>query len=344
MNVQDAIEGFLIDLRAKRRTPTTLRHYEHKLRIWSRWLATEQDVANIEQITIAHLRAFLVYMEQVPATRHHPGKVEREGDPKVTDRTVYGYAQVIKTFCGWLVREELLDRDPSLRLAKPKVGKKVIASFTKDHLQAMFSACNLSDHLGFRDYTLMLTLIDTGMRNSEICGLELDGIRVDHVLVRGKGDKEREIGITPTTAKYLWKYLKVHRRSAQPDETHVFLGRRGTPMTPSGIDQALYRIRDAIGLYEVRLSAHTFRHSFSRMWLEHGGELYSLSRLLGHSSVQVTEVYLREFQSRQARVHHNEFSPLADFQPPRGKRRQHHPSTHRDPRRDDTPDTSADVG
>jgi len=81
-------------------------------------------------------------------------------------------------------------------------------------------------------------------------------------------------------------------------------------MTPSGIDQALYRIRDEIGLYDVRLSAHTFRHSFARIWLEHGGELYSLSRLLGHSSVQVTEVYLREFQSRQARLHHNEFSPL----------------------------------
>jgi site-specific recombinase XerD len=343
MTLVDAIEGFLIDLRAKRRTHDTLRHYEHKLRIWSRWLAAQHGVTTIEQITITHLRAFIVYMEQVPATRHHPGRRERAGDPKVTDRTVYGYAQVIKTFCAWLVIEELLDRDPALRLAKPKVSKKMIASFTTQHLQAMFSACDLSSHLGFRDYTLILTLLDTGIRNSEIRGLKLDGIRADHVLVRGKGDKEREIGITPTTAKYLWKYLKVHRRAARPDETHVFLGRRGAPMTPSGIDQVFYRIRDTIGLYDVRLSAHTFRHSFSRMWLEHGGELYSLSRLLGHSSVQVTEVYLREFQSRQARQHHNEFSPLADFQPPRGKRRQHDTPANERPGDDTAPGLAADA-
>src|SRR5258708_3750513 len=270
MQITDAIEGFLIDLRAKRRSPNTLRHYDHKLRIWSAWLA-EQAVTQIAQITIAHLRAFLLYLEQVPVTRHHPGRVEHEGDPGLRDVTVYGYAQAIKTFCGWLVVEELLERDPALRLAKPKVEKKLIASFTTQHLQAMFAVCNLSNHLGFRNYTVMLTLIDTGMRASELCNLRLDDIRSDHVVVMGKGRKEREIGITPTTAKYLWKYVKVHRHPAQPDESRVFVGRKGTPLTPSGIDQLLYRIRDEIGCTDVRFSAHTFRHSFARMWLEHGG-------------------------------------------------------------------------
>jgi integrase/recombinase XerD len=135
----------------------------------------------------------------------------------------------------------------------------------------------------------------------------------------GKRRKQREIGIMPTTAKFLWKYIKVHRPPSQPTE-RLFLGRRGTPLTPSGLDQALYRIRDEIGLHDVRLSAHTFRHSFARVWLERGGEIYSLSRLLGHASVQVTEVYLRDFEARQARLRHHEFSPLADFQLPRGKR------------------------
>ena len=89
-------------------------------------------------------------------------------------------------------------------------------------------------------------------------------------------------------------------------------------MTPSGVDQMLYRIRDQADIKGVRVSAHTFRHSFARMWLEHGGEVYSLSRLLGHTNVQITEVYLRDFQSRQARQHHTEYSPLAVFRPPKG--------------------------
>jgi len=256
----------------------------------------------------------------------------------VNDVTVHGYAQAIKTFCNWLVIEELLDRDPAVRLAKPSVGRKRIRSFTKQHLQDMFAACDLRTRLGFRDYALMLTLIDTGIRVSELCGLTLTDLQKDYVVVRGKGRKEREIGMTPTTAKYLWKYLKVHRRPARPDEQRVFLGRRGTPLTPSGVDQALYRIRDAIGIGGVRMSAHTFRHSFSRIWLERGGEVYSLSRLLGHSSVQVTEVYLRDFESRQARQRHNEFSPLADFQPPRGK----HPRKAVKPVHNDTPGGEGD--
>ena len=81
----------------------------------------------------------------------------------------------------------------------------------------------------------------------------------------------------------------------------------------------LYRIRGQADIEGVRVSAHTFRHSFARMWLEHGGGVYGLSRLLGQTNVQITEVYLRDFQSRQARQHHSEYSPLVTFRPPKGK-------------------------
>jgi site-specific recombinase XerD len=319
MLIQDAIEGFLLDLKAKHRSWNTLRHYEHKLRIWSNWMAEHFGVSDLAQITIAQLRAFILDVEQSPVTRRHPGRIEQEGDRKVSDITVYGYAQSIRTFCRWVVAEELLERNPAARLAKPSVAKRHIPSFTLEHLQAMFASCDLRSPLGFRDYTLMLVLLDTGMRASELCGLTLDDLHQDHLLVMGKGRKEREIGTSPATAKFLWKYTKLHRKTTYPSERHVFLSRRGEPLTPSGVDQMLYRIRDQADIEGVRVSAHTFRHSFARMWLEHGGEVYSLSRLLGHTNVQITEVYLRDFQSRQARQHHSEYSPLVTFRLPKGK-------------------------
>ncbi|HET8907706.1 MAG TPA: tyrosine-type recombinase/integrase [Ktedonobacterales bacterium] len=319
MLIQDAIEGFLLDLKAKHRSWNTLRHYEHKLRIWSTWMAEQYGVTDLAQITIAQLRAFILDVERSPVTRRHPGRIEQEGDRKVSDITVYGYAQSIRTFCKWVVIEELLDRNPAARLAKPSVAKRLIPSFTVAHLQAMFASCDLRSWQGLRDYTLMLVLLDTGMRASELCGLTLDDIHQDHLIVMGKGRKEREIGLNPATAKFLWKYTKLHRKTTYPNERHVFLSRRGEPLTPSGVDQMLYRIRDQADIEGVRVSAHTFRHSFARMWLEHGGEIYSLSRLLGHTNVQTTEVYLRDFQSRQARQHHTEYSPLATFRPPKGK-------------------------
>jgi len=69
--------------------------------------------------------------------------------------------------------------------------------------------------------------------------------------------------------------------------------------------------------------AHKFRHTFARTWLERGGELYSLSRLMGHSSVKVTEIYLEDFQSRQARLQHAKYSPLGQFKPPQAGRRRY---------------------
>jgi site-specific recombinase XerD len=76
----------------------------------------------------------------------------------------------------------------------------------------MFASCDLRSPLGFRDYTLMLVLLDTGMRASELCGLTLDDIYQDHLIIMGKGRKEREIGISPATAKFLMKLTK----QAQP--------------------------------------------------------------------------------------------------------------------------------
>jgi site-specific recombinase XerD len=282
-------------------------------------MAEQYGATDLAQITIAQLRAFILDVEQSPVTRRHPGRIEQEGDRKVSDITVYGYAQSIRTFCKWVVAEELLDRNPAARLAKPSVAKRHISTFTLEHLQAMFASCDLRSSLGFRDYTLMLVLLDTGMRASELCGLTLDDLHQDHLIVMGKGRKEREIGVSSATAKFLWKYTKLHRKTTFPGERHVFVSRRGEQLTPSGVDQMLYRIRDQADINGVRVSAHTFRHSFARMWLEHGGEVYSLSRLLGHTNVQITEVYLRDFQSRQARQHHTEYSPLATFRPPKGK-------------------------
>ena len=88
----------------------------------------------------------------------------------------------------------------------------------------------------------------------------------------------------------------------------------------------LIRIRDAADIEGVRVSAHTFRHTFACSLLEQGGEIYSLSRLLGHTNIQITDVYLRDFQARQARQHHAEYLPLASFQPPRNNSKRPRPA------------------
>lgn len=315
MKIQDAIEGFLLDRRPQC-SDDTMRWYKQKLGRWRRSVEA-QGVTNIEQITVGHLRAFLVELQGVVADEENPRKPTNKEGRTVSDLTVHGYAQVVKTFCRWLYQEELLDKDPSARLAMPKVGKYVIKAFTVEHLEAMLSACNTSKPLGFRDYAMIALMADTGIRLGELIRLTVDNFYQvnaqgkSHIKVLGKGKREREVGVSPQVAKLLWKYLRLHRQPVDPNEKRIFIGRYGQPLGKRGVEDAIERVRDAAGIAgEVRCSPHTFRHTFSTMYLEQGGALEKLSRELGHSKVNVTEQYIKTLPLSVARQDHEEFSPV----------------------------------
>lgn len=90
----------------------------------------------------------------------------------------------------------------------------------------------------------------------------------------------------------------------------MFIGRAGKPLLRYGIYQALERMGNAAGIEDARLNPHTFRHTFARSWLANGGDIYKLSLVLGHSEMQTTLMYLKDYQSREARAEHTQFSPV----------------------------------
>ena len=229
----------------------------------------------------------------------------------------------MQAFFSWCEKEGLLDGrlNPTRRVPRVKVPKKIIRTFTAEQMAAMLDACDQTTTLGYRDYAMLLTLMDTGVRVSELCGLNLDDVHEGYLTVFGKGAKEREVGIGPTASRALWKYLHIHRPKLvnSEQERHVFLGYRGIPMLRNGVNQALERIGRRAGLQGVRMSPHTFRHTFARGWLENGGEIFKLSRVLGHSEMRTTQIYLRDFQSREARADHAQFSPVEQLRLGKGK-------------------------
>ena len=164
-------------------------------------------------------------------------------------------------------------------------------------------------------------MLDTGMRRAELCGLKVANVHDRYVKVFGKGRKEREIGLHPEVSKLLWKYIYKYRRPKYPDETAVFLNRSGEPLLPEGVMSMLDKIKEKCGLQGVRVSPHTFRHTFAKMYLERGGEVFKLSREMGHSGIQITQTYLNDFKSTEARKDHLDFSPIGDIQLRNSKRR-----------------------
>src|SRR5262249_48700590 len=152
-----------------------------------------------------------------------------------------------------------------------------------------------STPLGFRNYVILVVLLDTGMRLSELEGLQFKDVHETYVKVYGKGRKEREIGICPETYKLIWKYTSQYRVPADDTVVGLFLTRSGTNLSGSSIKCLVYRVQQETGLTDIQVSPHVFRHTFSKMYLANGGDVFKLSRELGHSSVQITELYLKDF-------------------------------------------------
>jgi integrase/recombinase XerD len=324
MKLEAAIKGFLMDWELRGRSEKTLGLYRSTLLVFARWLAGEV-VQDVEEVTIAHLRAFMLHTQTRPADSVNPKKQPAADGRTLSTSALQAYVKSIKVLFHWLVDEEVLVKNPAIRLQKPTGAKRVKVTFKAEHLTALFGACDLSHSLGFRDYTLMLVLLDTGIRISELCDLQLESMHDGFLMIFGKGRKEREVGISPTTAKYLWKYINMHRVAEDDTITALFTGVGGRPLRPSGVEKVIQRIKRAAGVEDIPVTPHKFRHTFARAWLERGGEVYSLSRLLGHSSVKVTELYLEDFTSRQARVHHAKYSALNELKVRKqGRGRQHY--------------------
>jgi integrase/recombinase XerD len=94
------------------------------------------------------------------------------------------------------------------------------------------------------------------------------------------------------------------------------VGSNGLPLHVEGVASLLRRVKKASGIEGVRVSAHTFRHTFAKFYLKRGGELFNLSREMGHSTVQITEIYLKDYRSAEARREHQSYSPIGEVKLP----------------------------
>lgn len=319
MLLMDVVRGYMMDGQIEQHVPHHLDVKRQRLGRFLSWCES-QGITSLEAVTPNVVRAFVVHLQQAKDTR-----ITTREKP-LAPLTIRGYVKVLRAFFAWCAREGLLEsrEDPTARLPRVKVPQYIIQTFTPEQMAALLEACDVNAHVGFRDRTILLVLMDTGIRASELCGLTLDGVHEGYLTVFGKGAKEREVGLGPTAAKAIWTYLHLHRRPRLDNERRLFLGRSGRPMTPSGVWRVLQDVGEQAGIEGVRISPHTFRHTFAKAWLANGGDVFKLSRVLGHTEVQTTQLYLKDFQSRDARAEHNHFSPVERLR--LGRRRRKRPT------------------
>lgn len=294
MDIREAVNEFLL---AKRPLAhDTKRNYRIRLKAFVAWC--EEQGLVLEQLTARHVRAFI----EVIRARKGP-----QGRP-VRSSTVQQYALSVKVFLAWCMKEEDIEAMISPKVVAqiqlPKIDQTVIETFTPEQLEALFRATE-KQPFPVRDKAILSVLIDTGIRASELCGLILRCVWLDtddsYIRVFGKGRKEREIALGRTARIALRRYITRYRKPKTSAEQHVFLSRVGAPLTVSGLEQVIEQLAERARIKDVRASPHTLRHTFAVHYLLNGGDLYKLSRLMGHSSVKITERYVSSMRARQAR-------------------------------------------
>lgn len=212
----------------------------------------------------------------------------------------------IKRLYQYLIREGDLTVDPSARVDTPRFKKPLPASLTESDTEALLGAPDISTAQGQRDQAMLETLYASGLRVSELVGLQLPQLDLHQGLVRviGKGNKERLVPLGENAVQSLQHYLSRARPELlqQRQSDAVFVSNRGQAMTRQTFWHLIkrYVVRAGIG---KTVSPHTLRHAFATHLLNHGADLRVLQMLLGHSNLSTTQIYTHVAKERLKHLH-----------------------------------------
>ncbi|MEM7232956.1 MAG: site-specific tyrosine recombinase [Planctomycetota bacterium] len=218
----------------------------------------------------------------------------------------------VRTFCRFLVRERVLERNPARDIENPKMWKALPAVLGQDEVARLIQATQ--DHPSrypLRDRAMLELAYASGLRVSELCGLQTDSIRRDLGILRcfGKGSKERIVPVSQTAIDAVTQYENEERPQLarhRPTE-FLFLSRSGKPLGREVVRAFLRKYANIAGL-AVDVSPHTLRHSLATHLLRGGADLRVVQEILGHVKVETTEIYTHVDRS-QLKEEHRKFHP-----------------------------------
>lgn len=266
-------ESWQLSLRAANMSPGTVTTYNNGIKAYAKWCRQHEYVPDLSR---KQVRTFLVEF------------MDGGGAPT----TAGNYLTALKGFASWCVAEDELAEYELEGLKRPKVGKRYRPAITAEEFNGMIATCDLKTFLGKRDEALLRFLADSGGRSAEILGLELDDVRMaqGRALVRGKGDKDRWIPFTATTATSLDRYLRARRKHKLAESTRlVWLGDRGKTFGYSSMWYMVDKRARQAGVTHVH--PHMFRRMFADAWLSAGGSTDGLMAVAGWEDMAMIKIY-----------------------------------------------------
>ncbi|MEA2107506.1 MAG: site-specific tyrosine recombinase XerD [Bacteroidota bacterium] len=280
MNWESAIAQFKNYMKLEKAlSQNTIMSYERDIRKFVRFLEINHLKDSPKQITLNHLKDFIGWIN------------EMELHALSQARIISG----LKAFYKYLILEDYIDKDPTMLLETPNIGRKLPEVLSIEEIDRIIGAIDLSNPQGQRNKAIIETLYSCGLRVSELINLRITNLffKDGFIKVSGKGNKERLVPIGQKAIKEIQFYFQDRNLLSTIDksgENIVFLNRRGKPLTRVMIFTIVKNLAKIAGI-KKNISPHTFRHSFATHLIDGGADLRAVQEMLGHESIITTEIY-----------------------------------------------------
>ena len=233
----------------------------------------------MENIEISEFRSFLTHRR----------------NSEISSNSIARNISALKSFFRFLIKNNKIKESSVFNLKSPKLKKSLPRPINVDlAIQVIKQAEEIEDEkwIGLRNKAILLLLYGCGLRISEALSLNHDDIQnEDHILIKGKGEKERIVPMMPYIKRGIENYLEACPKEIVSGDA-LFIGKRFSRLSPRIIQYALEKIRTALSLPETA-TPHALRHSFATHLLDSGGDLRTIQELLGHSSLSTTQKYTK---------------------------------------------------
>lgn len=291
----EAVEIYLRAKQAETDSSRTVEHEKENLNSYKRILIEQEMVPSVEDITVEAIRKHFVMV-----------MVEEKG---YALNTINNRIQTLKRLFSFLQREGWIVKNPTV-LLKTRLGQQTpLHSLTEEQILSLLAQPDLHKFTGYRDYTVLVLMLDTGLRLGELVRLTLPQVDIKSCFltgVLGKSRRPRDVPFSDEVRKVLQKYLKI-RGELQCD--YLFVTIDEEPLKVRTVQDIIKEYGEKAGIKDVRVSPHTLRHTFAKLYILNGGDPFSLQEILGHTTQDMVKRYVNLWKPEK-KLQHAKASPL----------------------------------
>lgn len=319
------IDEFMIYCRSCQLREKTLNSYEQALRLFERWCRETMKIETVDKVTEALIRRYIndlqergkysFYSNDASKKANYPER-RRDFRQPVSATTINNYIRNLRVFFNWLDRECLLKKNPMKKVSQLKNNRQAKEYIQDEDFRRLVNHLDKSYFSEHRDYTMIMLLIDSGMRLGECSCLLMDDIDLTRkqIVLRAeitKGRKARIVYFSDKTERILRRWIQYKDRYIETD--YLFpVKATGNKVEVTGFETNFkkYLLRAQLN---GNISPHCLRNNFAKRCLMNGMDIFTLSKILGHSSVTVTEQAYLDLTDADIGKRYQHFSPVANM-------------------------------